>query len=445
MVLCAKSQTYCVPQTQSYCCNYGITSVTLPNVSQTSSDASAGYEDFSAQLSSAIEGSLFNIQIQTGGIEPHDVRVWLDANNDGTFDHSTEMVFESLNAQNSSGILNIPSEVLMNINLRLRITADFAGSTPLPCNNPIFGQTEDYSLKIISAGAMPVVDFIASSTNSCNGNILFTEQSTGNPSSYLWDFGDGHTSTESVHGHTYSQSGIYSVTLIASNSQGSDTLTKTDYITVSLSETCDTFSVPAQGSYSVLYSCDYVLTDNGIGSNYSDNTDGIISLSTLWAEKVCLNFSEFHYEEEFDYIEIYDGASPAAPLIGKYSGTDLPPEICSTGPALCIKQHTDDVVNYSGFVAQANCILNNEEVIPSFFASVYPNPFIDQLTISLPNNNYNNWVISCRSITGQLVLQKSFTNEQSTVLSLENITAGIYVIEIHSPAGSWQQKIIKLP
>ena len=440
-----KAQNYCIPQTQNYCCGYGITSVTFPGLVQTSPDAMEGYRDFTAQTFTVDEGTTINLQIQTGGIEPHDTRIWLDANQDGTFSHPAEMAFESLNTVNPSGSLSIPAGVLLGTNLRLRIIADFVGSNPQPCTNPTFGQAEDYSLSITPAGEMPVAEFTASETSSCNGIILFEQQASGNPTSYFWNFGDGQTSTHPIFTHTYSQNGLYTVSLTVSNSLGSDILVKNDYIEVNLSQTCDTFAIPAQGTRSVLYECNYVVTDNGSTSNYSDNTDGTITLSPLWGQKVCLTFSEFHYEAEFDYIEIFDGPSPASPLVGKYTGNALPPDVCSTGPALCIRQRTDDVVNYSGFTAQTNCTLdNNEEPLP-FSASVYPNPFVQQFTVSLPPHVMNDWNVSVISITGQLVYRQSFTHATSANISLPDIVAGMYMVEIQSSAGSWQQKIVKQP
>lgn len=43
--------------------------------------------------------------------------------------------------------------------------------------------------------------------------------------SYMWDFGDGNTSTEAAPTHTYATFGTYNVTLIAMNTCGADTLT----------------------------------------------------------------------------------------------------------------------------------------------------------------------------------------------------------------------------
>jgi len=53
---------------------------------------------------------------------------------------------------------------------------------------------------------------------------LFQDASTNNPTSWLWDFGDGNTSTDQNPLHTYAFGGSVEVCLIASNSCGSDTL-----------------------------------------------------------------------------------------------------------------------------------------------------------------------------------------------------------------------------
>jgi uncharacterized repeat protein (TIGR01451 family) len=54
-----------------------------------------------------------------------------------------------------------------------------------------------------------------------------------NATSYSWDYGDGTSGTSSgTHFHTYQTSGVFTVTLTASNRVDSDTQTRTQYITV---------------------------------------------------------------------------------------------------------------------------------------------------------------------------------------------------------------------
>jgi PKD repeat protein len=65
-----------------------------------------------------------------------------------------------------------------------------------------------------------------------SANVVFFNTST-DATSYLWDYGDGVTSTDQNPWHAYDTSGIYTVTLIAYNSQcGNDTLVMNNYIHV---------------------------------------------------------------------------------------------------------------------------------------------------------------------------------------------------------------------
>lgn len=76
------------------------------------------------------------------------------------------------------------------------------------------------SLMVLIIFAMPAsaevlqADFIPDPTS---GNaplvVLFTDKSTGSPSVYMWDFGDGGTSRNKNPGHTYLEPGNYTVTL----------------------------------------------------------------------------------------------------------------------------------------------------------------------------------------------------------------------------------------
>lgn len=60
--------------------------------------------------------------------------------------------------------------------------------------------------------------------------VQFSENSSENPTSWEWDFGDGSVSTLQYPSHVYQEPGQYSVSLIATNQYGSDTLIKSHYI-----------------------------------------------------------------------------------------------------------------------------------------------------------------------------------------------------------------------
>ena len=67
-----------------------------------------------------------------------------------------------------------------------------------------------------------------------NGPLVNFTNLTTNASSYLWDFGDGNTSTEINPSHQYSLNGEYSVTLSATNDCGTTMVTQSVFITSSV-------------------------------------------------------------------------------------------------------------------------------------------------------------------------------------------------------------------
>lgn len=54
--------------------------------------------------------------------------------------------------------------------------------------------------------------------------VTFNNTSTNNPTSYLWTFADGATSTLASPTHTYNSTGLFKVKLVASNSHGSSSV-----------------------------------------------------------------------------------------------------------------------------------------------------------------------------------------------------------------------------
>ncbi|AKB32998.1 cell surface protein [Methanosarcina siciliae HI350] len=65
-----------------------------------------------------------------------------------------------------------------------------------------------------SGPVIPVAAFTASPTSGdAPLTVNFTDESTGSPTSWSWDFGDGDTSTEQSPSHTYSKAGNYTVNL----------------------------------------------------------------------------------------------------------------------------------------------------------------------------------------------------------------------------------------
>jgi PKD repeat protein len=85
------------------------------------------------------------------------------------------------------------------------------------------GSSSKTKLVTVSQGDPPVVDFAFQA----NGfTVVFADQSTGSPTSWSWDFGDGGTSSQKNPSHTYAKAGTYAVVLTAANAAGSGSKTK---------------------------------------------------------------------------------------------------------------------------------------------------------------------------------------------------------------------------
>ena len=76
---------------------------------------------------------------------------------------------------------------------------------------------------IVNVNPSPIADFSSSINPLNNGEVTFTNTSN-NATSYLWDFGDGNTSTDANPIHTYTMSGNYTITLTSTNVECGDNL-----------------------------------------------------------------------------------------------------------------------------------------------------------------------------------------------------------------------------
>jgi hypothetical protein len=95
------------------------------------------------------------------------------------------------------------------------------------------------AILVATAGcnAPPAVDFSADRTfGFAPMTVEFADRSSNLPVSWEWDFGDGAAATDRNPVHTYTREGVYTVTLSATNCDGTGTETKVSYIVVNGSE-----------------------------------------------------------------------------------------------------------------------------------------------------------------------------------------------------------------
>ncbi|MBT5991204.1 MAG: PKD domain-containing protein [Bacteroidetes bacterium] len=87
--------------------------------------------------------------------------------------------------------------------------------------------------KCLSANEPPYAYFNPTDNYSCTGEVNFKDKSLNSPNSWMWYFGDGETSTDQNPVHSYNETGLYTVSLVVSNSNGSDSFSfKSIYVEI---------------------------------------------------------------------------------------------------------------------------------------------------------------------------------------------------------------------
>ena len=126
-------------------------------------------------------------------------------------------------------------------------------------------------------------------------------------------------------------------------------------------------------------------------SNYINNMDCSWLIQPGGTSTIDLTFTSFDTETGHDTVTVYDGNSASAPILGTFSGSNLPPTIQSTGSSLFVTFKTNSMTTAAGWEA-------------SYTSS--SNPFLDITidtvtinaaylsTVSIPISSNGNWSVT---------------------------------------------------
>lgn len=172
--------TACTPTTITNPGNFniGITSVQFGNINNHSINYKVAqnnfYENFTGSYCLGISKtnipltSATTLTVAPGTSNAHIIKAYIDYNNDGQFNETTELVL------NQSGIFNgsfatasviPPSNAVVNTPLRMRVIGDFNGTAVTACYTPRYGQVEDYSVIIQPEEVLSVTNTDAKKNN----------------------------------------------------------------------------------------------------------------------------------------------------------------------------------------------------------------------------------------------------------------------------------------
>ncbi len=360
---------------------------------------------------------------------------------------------------------------------------------------------------IVEYDDLPLMaDFIASPTHTQpDGNVTFTDLSTGNPTSRLWTFEGGNpaTSTEPNLVVVYEEEGVYDVTLTVENDTATDTKTIEDYITIAASTIeVDTLNYPLGGDYAVYITQEngfvtgnnefgdlakanfYNINENtyitgvlfefayGTGSGSSiefaiwnsggaNNSPGSkIAFKTLPLEDIIDDAAN----ELFTYIEFSPPVLVNNPF---YAGVLLP---TTTGDSLVIWSNNNGETqpgiawelwntnewfainsNDSWGLNIAMAIypivqntLSINESSESKVLDIFPNPSTGQFSIDFSKQLNQTIELKIYNATGNCILNQSFEKwEESIDFNISDFPAGVYTVRLFDGGQSYSQKILK--
>lgn len=244
-----------------------------------------------------------------------------------------------------------------------------------------------------SSTGVPQAAISISSSSICMGDTVnFYDQSTNNPSSYQWTFPGGTPATSTLQNPVviYNTPGIYSVTLVATNSLGSNTSTYPSYVVVNSNPTAN-----------------FIEISNALTVNFIDQSTGASNF--LW------NFGDGQASNQSSPMHSY-----AAP--GTYY-------VCLTASNLACAPaiYCDSISVFPTAI---------ESLDKTYLTQIYPNPSTDVLNIKITSNKSQNYILKLTDALGRIVQTRVIENTSSLheIMDINTYPAGTYVLFVNENA-----------
>ncbi|KAF0128704.1 MAG: secreted protein with Fibrobacter succinoprotein major domain [Bacteroidetes bacterium] len=155
----------------------------------------------------------------------------------------------------------------------------------------------------------PVASFTANLTSISPGSsVQFTDLSINKPVNWLWDFGDGSTSTAQHPSHQFPSAGIFNISLTVGNNYGADTLTENAFIEVLVGgvETGTVADYDGNSYNTVKIGDQWWMADNLKTTHFADGTEiPVVESDADWINLDYTDKAYCYYDNSTAYANIY--------------------------------------------------------------------------------------------------------------------------------------------
>ncbi len=336
---------------------------------------------------------------------------------------------------------------------------------------------------IFVVGGLPVASF----TSSSGGNTVTFTNTSVNAASYLWNFGDGNTSTATSPSHAYGSSGTFTVSLTATNLCGTSGATQT----VVTGCAPDTFVVNDGGFEAGIGAGTWVETSTNFGTSLCDVGScgtgtgtgphngtiwcwiggsaaaveqagveqsnvlipiGTASLSFYLEQIVCDDPTDYMVVViDADTVFASDGASPLCGQLG-YSLITVDVSAKADGNTHTVSVNgTTFAVNggvtnfFVDDITIGVCTASGiSEVLSGASVTVTPNPASDKINLNFTNVK-DRVEVSAFNEMGQQVYDSTFnqTGNNSQSIDISKWNAGVYTVKVKAYNQEFVKKVVK--
>ncbi|MCD6019115.1 MAG: hypothetical protein K0S53_2236 [Bacteroidetes bacterium] len=334
----------------------------------------------------------------------------------------------------------------------------------------IFYDINNATLTIVNApaSAAPVSNFSVASSNPCTGSsVQLTDQSLNAPTSWTWTatsstgvtFSNVNAQNPTV---TFATAGTYTVSLMAKNSLGTNTSTKTltvnttPTVAVNSSTICAGDATVLTASGASTYSWSTSSAAPSISVSPTSNTTYTVRgtsngcFNTKTTMVTVRNLPTVSLSMSSTLVCVNDGTMSlvGTPTGGSFSGTGVSgnafdPSVAGSGTFSLTYAYTDanSCANTDVKAITVNlCTGLNELSINSFVA--YPNPTNGNFNIDFNKAITNPIEIEVFDAIGKLVLTQTVSTNHA-VISLESFAKGIYNVRLKTDESYSIVRVIK--